>query len=224
MFGKEFILSATIQEILGVFLSFSLHFLGVASWFGIWSILGITEFYAAHDSLTISYKLLGMFRKISLLTKDIDYFNQFLNESSEGKSWHLEIVTNRRISNKNQSFPAWISKDRVTRINYKTIHIYAHANPSLSEWLGNVLADFYGSRFQSISQPNNPVAHRPNQDSRKRLMALDLVGRSCDLVAAVPAPRASSRCTTVEIGRWAQGFGVIADRPFTQSTRTVTVI
>ena len=145
---------------------FAFFLLGVASWFGIWSILGITEFYAAHDSLTISYKLLGMFRKISLLTKDIDYFNQFLNESSEGKSWHLEIVTNRRISNKNQSFPAWISKDRVTRINYKTIHIYAHANPSLSEWLGNVLADFYGSRFQSISQPNNPVAHRPNQDSR----------------------------------------------------------
>ena len=52
----------------------------------------------------------------------------------------------------------------------------------------------------------------------------DLVGRSCDLVAAVPAPRASSRCTTVEIGRWAQGFGGIADRPATQSTRTVTVI
>ena len=52
----------------------------------------------------------------------------------------------------------------------------------------------------------------------------DLVGRSCSLVAAVPSPRASSRCTTVEIGRWAQSFDVVVDRPFSQSTRTVTVI
>jgi hypothetical protein len=52
----------------------------------------------------------------------------------------------------------------------------------------------------------------------------DWLGRPCRLGADVPSLRAWSRCTTVEVGRWIQSLGAIADRPATQSTRAVTVI
>lgn len=145
---------------------FAFFGLGVVFWFGLWSLLGVTKIHASFDSLTISYNLLGMSHKISVLTKDIKYLNQFLNKNSEGNCWDLEIVMNLKTSNKDWSFPAWfpakwVSEDMVIRMNYKTIHLYAHANPNPSEWLGNVLADFYRVGFQSTAQSNNPVEHRP---------------------------------------------------------------
>lgn len=145
---------------------FSFLLLGVASCTGLWLLLGVTELQAVRESLTIIYRLLGMSREIPISTDDIQYFNQFLNRNSEGDSWDLEVVTNQRRSDRIQSFPAWIpakwvSADMVTRMNYKTVHLYAHTSPNPTEWLGSLLADFYKVEFQATSQSNNPVAHRP---------------------------------------------------------------
>ena len=145
-------------------------FLGVVfvCWYGLWTILGVTRFCATHDSLIISYELLGLSRKVSFLAKDIHYFNHFLSINRE-HNWNLEIVTNQnqKIFNKNLSAPSWvpaewISEDVITRINYKTFNVYTNINPNLSRWLGSVLADFYGVSFQS--QLDNP--HRPDQINR----------------------------------------------------------
>lgn len=145
---------------------FSFLLLGVVSWTGLWLLLGITELQAVRESLTIIYRLLGLSRKIPVSTDDIQYFNQFLNRNDEGDSWDLEIVTNQRRSDRIQSFPAWVpakwvSVDMVTRINYKTVHLYAHTNPNPTAWLGRLLADFYRVEFQSTSQSSNSVTHRP---------------------------------------------------------------
>jgi len=150
-------------NILGFVFTFSL--LGVAFGSGMWGILGATEVCATHKSLTISYKLLGFSRNISVLSRNIRYFNQFLN-ISESTSWDLEVVTNQRLSDKYQSFPVWdlangVSPDMVTRLNYKTIPLYSHTNPNPSKWLGRVLADFYRVEFQSTAQSKNSVTYRP---------------------------------------------------------------
>jgi hypothetical protein len=145
---------------------FSFSLLGVAFGTWLWCILGVTEVGATHKSLTISYKLLGFSRNISVLSRNIRYFNQFLN-ISESTSWDLEVVTNQRLSDKYQSFPVWdlanrVSPDRVTRLNYKTIPLYTHTNPNPSKWLGRVLADFYIVEFQSTAQSKNSVTYRPH--------------------------------------------------------------
>lgn len=145
---------------------FTFSFLGVASGSGMWCLLGVTEVCATHKSLTISYKLLGFSRNISVLSRNIRYFHQLLN-ISESTSWDLEVVTNQRLSDKYQSFPVWdlanrVSPDRVTRLNYKTIPLYSHTNPNPSKWLGRVLADFYRLEFQSIAQSKNSVTYRPH--------------------------------------------------------------
>ncbi len=144
---------------------FTFSLLGVAFGTWLWCILGVTEVGATHKSLTISYKLLGFSRNISVLSRNIRYFNQFLN-ISESTSWDLEVVTNQRLSDKYQSFPVWdlanrVSPDRVTRLNYKTIPLYTHTNPNSSTWLGRVLADFYRVEFQSTAQSKNSVTYRP---------------------------------------------------------------
>lgn len=142
-------------SILMFFFTFSL--LGFASWLLLWSLLGVTEIHADHDSLTVIYRLFGISRKVSIPAKDINYFNQFLKEDSENTTCDLEIVTSLRYAEEDQAFPAWfptkwISEDMVIRINYKTIHLYANIISNPSEWLGSVLANFYKVRFQSISQ------------------------------------------------------------------------
>jgi hypothetical protein len=143
---------------------FTFSLLGVAFGSGMWCILGVTEVCATHKSLTISYKLLGFSRNISVLSRNIRYFNQFLNTSSEGYFWDVEVVTNQRRFDKYQSFPVWIpaKPDMVTRLNYKTIPLYSHTNPNPSKWLGRVLADFYRVEFQSTAQSKNSVTYRPH--------------------------------------------------------------
>ena len=134
--------------------------LGVASYAGLWSLLGIIELHAIGECLTIIYRLLGMSREISISTDNIQCFHQFFGRDSEsGNLWNLEVVTNQRRSDRIQSFPAWIpakwiSADMVTRLNYKTVNLYAHINPDPTEWLGRLLADFYRVEFQSTSQSN----------------------------------------------------------------------
>jgi hypothetical protein len=142
---------------------FAFFGLGFVVFYLLWLILGVTEVYARSDYLTIRYELLGLSRKVSLLTNDIEYFNQFLNENSEGHTWDLEVVTNRKYSKEDRTFASWvpvkmISEDMLVRLNYKTIHLYADTDSNLSGWLGNVLANFYRIRFQSIAQPNNRAA------------------------------------------------------------------
>jgi hypothetical protein len=143
---------------------FTFSLLGVAFGSGMWCILGVTEVWATHQSLTISYKLLGFSRNISVSSRNIRYFNQFLNTSSEGYFWEVEVVTNQRRFDKYQSFPVWIpaKPDMVTRLNYKTIPLYSHTNPNPSKWLGRVLADFYRVEFQSTAQSKNSVTYRPH--------------------------------------------------------------
>jgi len=143
---------------------FTFSLLGAAFGSGMWCILGVTEVCATHKSLTISYKLLGFSRNISVLSRNIRYFNQFLNTSSEGYFWDVEVVTNQRRFDKYQSFPVWIpaKPDMVTRLNYKTIPLYSHTNPNPSKWLGRVLADFYRVEFQSTAQSKNSVTYRPH--------------------------------------------------------------
>jgi hypothetical protein len=141
---------------------FSLLLLSLASFFWLYLLLGITELYATDRSLTITYKMLGMFYKKSLLTSDIGYFNQFLNKTGEADSWDLEAISKRRISDKNISFPAWvpakwISADMVTRMNYKTMRLYSHANPYPTEWLGRVLANFYRVEFRLTAPANSSL-------------------------------------------------------------------
>ncbi len=142
---------------------FTFSLLGVAFGTWLWCILGVTEVGATHKSLTISYKLLGFSRNISVSSRNIRYFNQFLNTSSEGYFWDVEVVTNQRRFDKYQSFPVWIpaKPDMVTRLNYKTIPLYSHTNPNPSKWLGRVLADFYRLEFQSTAQSKNSVTYRP---------------------------------------------------------------
>lgn len=142
---------------------FTFSLLGVAFGSGMWCILGVTEVCATHQSLTISYKLRGFSRNISVSSRNIRYFNQFLNTSSEGYFWDVEVVTNQRRFDKYQSFPVWIpaKPDMVTRLNYKTIPLYSHTNPNPSKWLGRVLADFYRVEFQSTAQSKNSVTYRP---------------------------------------------------------------
>ena len=145
---------------------FTFFLLGSIFWAGLFLLLGVTEILASSDSLTISYNLLGISKKISVLTKDIKYFNQFLSKSSEGNSWDLEIITNLRTYNKDLSFPTWfpvkwISKDMMVQMSYKTIRLYGHTNSNPGEWLGSVLADFYRVEFKSTAQSNNLVEHRP---------------------------------------------------------------
>jgi hypothetical protein len=143
---------------------FTFSLLGAAFGSGMWCILGVTEVCATHKSLTISYKLLGFSRNISVSSRNIRYFNQFLNTSSEGNFWDVEVVTNQKRFDKYQSFPIWIpaKPDMVTRLNYKTIPLYSHTNPNPSKWLGRVLADFYRLEFQSIAQSKNSVTYRPH--------------------------------------------------------------
>ena len=143
---------------------FTFSLLGAAFGSGMWCILGVTEVCATHQSLTISYKLLGFSRNISVSSRNIRYFNQFLNTSSEGYFWDVEVVTNQRRFDKYQSFPVWIpaKPDMVTRLNYKTIPLYSHTNPNPSKWLGRVLADFYRVEFQSTAQSKNSVTYRPH--------------------------------------------------------------
>jgi len=143
---------------------FTFFLLGLVFWVGLFLLLGVTEINASLDSLTISYNLLGISNKTSVLTKDIKYFNQFLAKSSEGNSWDLEVITNLRTHNKDLSFPTWfpvkwISEDMVIRMNYNTIRLYGHTSPNPGEWLGSVLADFYRVGFKSTAQSNDPVAH-----------------------------------------------------------------
>ncbi len=135
---------------------FTFGLLSVVCWAALWALLGVTEIDAKSDSLTISYRLLGISRKTSFLTRDIRYFNQFLDKSSEGNSYHVEVVTNQRLFNEDRTLPAWfpakwISADMSTRMNYKTINLYGHPNSKPSEWLGRILADFYRVEFKSIA-------------------------------------------------------------------------
>lgn len=145
---------------------FSFLLLGFASYAGLWSLLGVTELQAAHESLTISYRLLGMSREIHISTEDIQFFNQFLIRHGAGDSWELEVVTNQRRFDRAESFPAWvpakwISADMVTRMNYKTVSLCARPHPNPTEWLGRLLADFYRVNLKLASESNNPVARRP---------------------------------------------------------------
>lgn len=146
-------------HVLAFFFTFSM--LGFASWLLLWTLLGVTEIYANGDSLTVIYRLLWTSRKVSILSKDIKYFNQFLKKDSDGNTTcNLEIVTSQKYPEEDLVFPAWfparwISEDMVVRINYKTIHIYTDTMSNSSEWLGNILANFYKVRFQSIAHSVN---------------------------------------------------------------------
>jgi hypothetical protein len=120
---------------------------GAISLCSLWQLLGVTEIHSYQKSLVITYKLLGMSRKVSIGAEDIQHFRQYVNKSSDSAdSWDLEIVTNQRYFPEDQAVPAWLSnkwtKNAMTRKDYKKIHLYSHFNPSASEWLGSVLADF----------------------------------------------------------------------------------
>jgi hypothetical protein len=132
---------------------FALFGLGFASCYGLWVLLGVVEVHAAHDSLTISHKLLGMSQTTSVLAENIQYFKQSLRNSGDESSWDLEIITNQQAFKQDVSLPAWfpakwITEDMKIRMNYRVIHIGSYANCHLSEWLGSVLADFYKVKFQ----------------------------------------------------------------------------
>jgi hypothetical protein len=151
------------QEPLGVWGFFIALFTPIASgslgiWV-LWCIFGVTEFQANRDSLKISYKLLGLSYKVFSWKRDIKYFNQFSQGNDEDCTWILEIVTNRKCSNKTKYFQAWFSREQVagnvTRLDYETINLYNHLEPSSIAWLGSVLADFYGISFRSSWQSNH---------------------------------------------------------------------
>jgi hypothetical protein len=131
---------------------------GAASLCMLWPLLGVIEIHASYSSLAITYKLLGMSRKVSISAEDIQYFRQFLNESGDSNSWDLEIVANQRYFPEDQAVPAWLpekwTRDAMTRMGCKTIHLYASSSSSPSKWLGGVLADFYGVRYMGTSKNN----------------------------------------------------------------------
>lgn len=139
---------------------FTFFLLGTAACLWLWLLLGITELHATRESLTIihRWRLLGISHKTSVLGSHIRYFNQFLDKSSEGDSWALEVVTNQRLFDKDVSIPPWmlpakwVTADLVTRMNYKTVNLYSQNTPSSSYWLGRVLAEFYRVEFRSAAQ------------------------------------------------------------------------
>jgi hypothetical protein len=126
-----------------------------ASFYMLWLVLGVTEIHAHYSSLAITYKLLGMSRKMLIAAEDIQCFRQFVNQSGESNSWDLEIVSNQRFFPEDQAVPAWFpekwTRDTMTRMGCKKIRLYAYPSSRPSKWLGGVLADFYGVRF--ISAP-----------------------------------------------------------------------
>ncbi|MEM7716663.1 MAG: hypothetical protein AAF349_24405 [Cyanobacteria bacterium P01_A01_bin.68] len=138
---------------------FTSSLLSVATWYWFWIIFGFCEIRATEESLTTIYKMLGMSWKKSVLTKEIRYFNQFLKRDGEGDTWNLEIVTNQKLFDEEQSYPSWfpqkwVSADMLVRMNYKTVHLYSHSSPRSTEWLGKTLARFYQVEFKSTAQPN----------------------------------------------------------------------
>jgi hypothetical protein len=142
---------------------FAFSGLGAIFWYMLWFLLGVSEINATCSSLTIRYELLGLSRKVSLPVNDIEYFSQFVKENGDGHTWDLEVVTNQKYFKEDRTFAAWIpakniSEDMLVRLNYKTIHLYTGTDSSLSEWLGNTLANFYRVRFQSVAQSNNRAA------------------------------------------------------------------
>ncbi|RAM49851.1 MAG: hypothetical protein C6Y22_20265 [Hapalosiphonaceae cyanobacterium JJU2] len=129
----------------------------IATLFGLWSILGITELHANYESLKIIYGLLGTSYEISILASNIKYFNQYCHRCDELNSWNLEIVTNQIRFHKNLLFLVWIfqnwiSANTLTPMKFKTIYICSYTKPNPSHWLGKVLADFYKVEFRSVFQ------------------------------------------------------------------------
>jgi hypothetical protein len=128
----------------------------------LWWAFGITEICADRNSLTINYILLGLTYKISCLSKDIKYFNQFLPEDDDEYNWMLEVVTNLSRSHEKKYFIRQarrnqITGNTVTRMNQAIIYLYDYRDPSSIAWLGTTLADFYGIPFRSTWQSNNPT-------------------------------------------------------------------
>ncbi|BAY82171.1 hypothetical protein NIES267_16500 [Calothrix parasitica NIES-267] len=89
---------------------FTFSLLSVATWYWLWVIFGFHEIRATEESLTTISKMLGMSWKKSVLTKEIRYFNQFLKRDGEGDTWDLEIVTNQKLFDKEQSYPRGASQ------------------------------------------------------------------------------------------------------------------
>ena len=126
-----------------------------ASLYMLWRLLGVTEIHAHYNSLGITYKLLGMSRKTSIVAEDIQCFRQFLNQSGDSNSWDLEIVSSQRYFLEDQAVPAWFhekwTRDSMNLMGCKKIRLYSSPRSSPSKWLGSVLADFYGVRFISAA-------------------------------------------------------------------------
>ena len=139
---------------------FAFSLLGAVTFCWLWIIFGFYEIRATEESLTTISKMLGMSWKKSVLTKEIRYFNQFLKRDGEGEdTWDLEIVTNQKLFDEEQSYPSWfpkkwVSADMLVRMNYKTVQLYSHSSPKPTEWLGKTLARFYRVEFKSTAQPN----------------------------------------------------------------------
>ena len=133
------ILSYGEENIGHLFLFFFTFFLlGMVAWSWVWVILGVTKFHASPESLCIYHQVLGLSRKITILAKDIEYFNQYFIQRFEGDTWDLEVVTNLKLSNRVRLLPAWYPRKGdldeeacFVRMNLKTIHIFEYGDPHL---------------------------------------------------------------------------------------------